>query len=231
MYSFSSLTDTAGDVSCLFHSVNSNAFCVVIETNDYDIRSANRSIGIHELFANACKSLAEDVTIEDIPLSFAKFIDTSLKESNKTPREGVSTEANFAAVSLAENSIFVCTAGICRVHLMQDEHVLNVSKDHNFVSDVLSDTDLKRQISLESDPVAFLVPTRTLGSELLENKPPETWTWKVKGSYAILISSNQYHKFLDPKEYAGRFVRNNLVDVARTEENNRGVLALINKLS
>lgn len=228
MYLFSVLTDTFGDVSFLSHSVNTNAFCAVIETNDYDLRLQNERIGIHELFAATCKSLADETTtIENIPLTFAKAIDKSLKESNKTPREGASSEANFAAVALAKNSVFVCTSGICRVHLIQSEAVVKVSRDHNFVSDLLQPPDLDRRLKLENDSIAFLVPTRTLGSVAIENKPPELVKWDVDGDYDILISSSQYHKFRDPSEYAVRFLRSDLLDLTRLEENNRGVVASI----
>ncbi len=231
MYLFSSLTDTFGGISCLFHSVNDNAFCVVIETNDYDIRTKNKRIGIHELFAKACESLPKGTTIEDIPLAFAKSIDVSLRESNKNPREGESTEANFAAVALSNSSVFVCTAGICRVHLIQEEQLIGVSRDHNFANDLIHDLDVNRQLNVENDSVAFLVPTRTLGSEATEKKPFETLTWKVTGDYSVLISSNEYHKFRNPVEYIMPFLSPDLIEVARTEGNDRGVLASIKKLS
>ncbi len=229
MYSFSSAIISLGGVSSLFHSVHDNAFCIAIETNDYDLRAINAQIGIHEVFARACRLLTATIAIDEMPIAFATAIDSVLRESRRSEIKGESTEANFAAAAFTRDSIFVCTAGLCRVHLIQNGELLGVTRDHNFVSDLFAPDDIKRAVRPESDPVAFNVPTRTLGSDLYGNKPPEVLKWDVEGDYSVLICSSSIHRFREPREYLSPLLTSDLSRVSEAENCQEGFVAVIGK--
>lgn len=231
MYTFSSLIDTSGGISCLFHSVQENAFCVAIETNDYDIRDVDSDIGIHELFAEAWHLLESTTPISEIPVSFARSIDSVLRQSNLSPVEGGSTEANFVAVASNRDSIFVCTAGICRVHLIQAGKLVHVTRDHNWANDWLPSDAISDELTFNRNPSAFTVPTRVLGhSSSPGYREPESQVWTATDEFTILICSKDYHRFREPSEYLGWFLNTDFSDIARNEEHGQGFLALFRRI-
>jgi len=231
MYSFSSLIDTNGGVSCLYHSVHENAFCVAIETNDYDIRRVSADIGVHEVFAEACHLLQSKTPIGEIPVSFARNIDLVLRQANLEQKQVASTEANFAAVASSRNSVFVCTAGICRVHLIQEGKPLKMTRDHNWASDWLPTNAISGEVTFEKNPSAFTVPTRVLGhSSVPGYAEPESQTWPTSDEFTVLICSKDYHRFRDPSEYVQEYINADLSEIARTEAGGEGFLALLKRM-
>lgn len=231
MYHFSTVSDSLGGVSSFYHTVNDNALCVVIETNDYEIRSYNQKLGFHELFAEAFHLINIDTPIENIPLVFAKKIDSILRESNKNYKDGTSSHANFTGVALTKNQVHICTAGICRVHLIKNKQILKVTKDHNFANDLFDKSDLNFDLSLEKNSMSFLVSTRILGFEGSENKPPESVSWEVGGDYTILICTKQYHKFRNPTDYITSFIKSNPLEITTAENVNEGFLGIIKRVN
>jgi serine/threonine protein phosphatase PrpC len=230
MYYYSTINDNLGSTSSIYHTANDNAFCIVIETNDHDIRAYDEEIGFHDLFIQTLHSLETNTSISDIPLNFANKLDLILRKSSRNVRQGESTQANYTGVALSKNHIYVCTAGFCRVHLIQNQHLVKVTRDHNFVDDLFDKDNLNFDLNVEKNSTAFFVPTRTLGIESPENKPPEAQIWEVEGNYKILMCSSRYHKFRNPDEYVKSFVEANPSDTVKNESNNEGFLAVIEKI-
>lgn len=232
MYQMSSIIDTDGGTSVLYHTVHENAFCILIETNDEDLRPKDKMIGVHELFFEACLDISVNTPISDIPIRFAQAISKIFIESNKGGENSTSSEANYAGVALTNDAVYVCTAGLVRIHLIQDRRLLNITRDHNFMSDLLSTGDVARELTFETDPSAFLVPTRTLGHERFqENKPPETSKWPISGEYAVLMCSHRYHKFRNPLRYLSSYLESDPAELMKEEGARDGFLGIIKKFA
>jgi serine/threonine protein phosphatase PrpC len=224
MYNFSIFSNNL-NVSTLYHSTNDSAFLIVIEALDWHLAQIKDERALHKILNEAFRLMDININISEIPSEFARNIDFVLRESNNltTDYKGLS----FTGISLTKDKVFVCTAGYTRVHLLQGEKVIDVTRDHNLVSDIDENTsDEKLDVKFETCPPLFFAQTRALGLEQ-PNKPAELITWDVTGNYSILVCSNKFHKFRKPDEYIKSFVDNSNFKTVDENKQIYGIVATI----
>lgn len=227
MYTFSTVNENLG-VSSLYHAFNDSALCVVIENSDWHLSQAEDTSGFDSLLLEGLHSLKSETRICDMPLEFAHKLDSLLKEKNINAGRD-SNLVGFVAVALRKENVFVCTAGISRVHLIRADHPIQVTRDHNLVDDFLNNSDEVVDVTYERHSAVFHSKTRMLGSTNPDNKPPETLRWDVEGDYKILICSSVYHEFGDPDEYTKSLLGSDLVNLSEHEKKIGGFLAIIKR--
>ncbi|MCD9187001.1 MAG: hypothetical protein LUM44_11250 [Pyrinomonadaceae bacterium] len=227
MYSFSTVNENLG-VSTLYHSFNDSALCIVIEKSEWNSSQKKDKSGFDKLLLESFQSIKLETSISKIPTEFANTLDSLLREQNIKTGQNENT-VNFTGVALTKNKIFVCTAGVCRIHLVSKNKLLRFSKDHNFVNDFLDATNQQLNLNYEKDSSLFLSQTRMLGSINPDNKPPETVQWEVEDSYKILICSTTYHQFRNPIEYVDSFLSSDLLNMNENETKIGGFLAIIKR--
>jgi hypothetical protein len=227
MYSFSTVNENLG-VSTLYHSFNDNALCIVIEKSEWHSSQKEDKSGFDKLLLESFHSIKLETSISKIPTELANTLDSLLREQNIKTGQNNDT-VNFTGVALTKNEIFVCTAGVSRIHLVSKNNLLRFSKDHNFVDDFLDDTNQQLNLDYEKDSSLFLSKTRMLGSINPDNKPPETVEWEVEGDYKILICSTIYHEFRNPIEYVDSFLGSDLLNMNKNETKVGGFLAIVKR--
>jgi serine/threonine protein phosphatase PrpC len=171
-------------------------FCAVVEANEKDPASYSPASGLSGLLLEASRSTPPETPSDLLPLAFAKSAASILLSWRSKAREPQTVI--FASVLAGDEIVHVCTAGDCRVHLIKDDEVLEVTRDHNAIDDPsevvpFPEDDVLRQVYLRAI-------TRTIGFET-GGKEPETVSWVVDSPYSILICSSNVHRYRPPKEY------------------------------
>jgi serine/threonine protein phosphatase PrpC len=224
MYNFAVFNNNLS-VSTLYHSVNDNAFIVVIEAVDWYSSQIKDARALDKILNKAFRLIDINVSISEIPLEFARNIDFVLREQNK---QGADNKGlSFTSVSLTKNMVFVCTAGYTRVHLLQNKKLIGITRDHNLVNDndeniSFGDLDVK----FENCSPLFFAQTRALGVEN-SNKPPELVTWEVTGNYSILLCSDKFHKFRNYSEYIESYAGGINFNSDNEDEHTKGIIAKV----
>ena len=95
----------------------------------------------------------------------------------------------FAALQMTMDTVWICTAGDFRIHLIVDELITEVTRDHIMQSDS----------TVWVPGMAATVPTRWLGGHSLA--PPECHTWKAPETCTIAVCSSQLHHHCAPPRY------------------------------
>lgn len=224
MFNFSIKNNNLG-ITSLYHSVNDVAFCILIEAIDWNFSQNTDNSGFHNLLMEVLCLLDDNTDIGEVPYKIANNLDSILKKSNR--RKNEMKGLNFTGISLTKEKIYVCTAGYCRVHLLKNSKLLEITRDHNLVSDLGSGLSTQNlDVSFEQSPEVYFTHTRTLGFDY-PNKPPELVSWVVEGDYTILICSDKYHYFRKPHEYLESFIRGKNLNLVEHDKNPIGVIAKI----
>lgn len=200
------------------------AFCAVAEANEKDPLTYSSDSGFGTLFYEAAAQLPPLLSPEKLPLDMANAVESVLIKWQKENDRRRTQAVLYSGVLLEKSRVHVCTAGDCRVHLLQNDTLLEVSRDHNLVSDsdppfVSQDDSVLRQIYLRTT-------TRTIGAVPCDKKP-ECLTWDVAGDKVILVCSSRLHRFRIPNEYLSSFLSEPLVLQGTADGHPPGVLIRI----
>lgn len=224
MYSFT-LLNTSQHIATSHFTTNDYVFFAIVEANEKDPETYNKDSGFDALFLDAMKSIQIDIAVENLPLEMAKSINKVLlnwHQENFGPRTVL-----YAGVLLENNKINVCTAGDCRVHLIENNKITAVTRDHNLIDDPVDGISIEDDTQLRY--VYLGASTRVLGVST-NNRKPESLIWDTNNSYTILICSSQFHLYKQPEEYLDLHLQKEQVKGDLYNSYPSGVLIKIEKL-
>jgi len=169
------------------------ALYVVIESNQKDPKEYEARI-LSKLLLSSLNASSSDNSEPDI-VNLAREMADDLER--RVEQGGYPTGVFYSGVSLQRQQIKVCTAGDIRVHLIQQDKLIGVTRDHN----LLSDGEAQQAEVLKGLPIELLcnTPTRWVGNRC--KLRPETLTWDIEGPYSVVLCTSQFHRYRNPEEY------------------------------
>jgi serine/threonine protein phosphatase PrpC len=173
-----------------------SAFCVVVDAGmSYPDQSA-----IGALLTKAFRRMPPEAPNDTWPRRLAGELDDELKQ---LPRDRTSPLFLFyAACLISSNTVVVCTAGDTRVHLLQNEVLREVTRDHVLTTEDQGYVEQFYKGINQSDHPNL--PTRVVGGNNVGKPPPEDYTWVMERPFAVLFATSQHHGGRSPESYLER---------------------------
>ena len=189
-----SVFNTVPHVEVYSHVSADSVFCCLLETHPITPFRQGMDFlkdllwATHSFSPNLLKSQNPPIAL----MSNVHQVLISLKEQNNIEEIGFVT-----GVMMRPNNIQIGWIGDMRTHLIQNGHLLEKTRLHNYFEDPAN--ELIKQ-SLETAPKEYCsVVTRGLGP--LDSKPPETAIWNVSGRHSLVICTSQIHQYHEPDKY------------------------------
>jgi serine/threonine protein phosphatase PrpC len=193
MYIVNSVSTTS-HIEALCKISEQEALFVVIEANEKDSTQYPKGF-LSQLLLTAVSKASKKLNSNNLPLDIANLLRDEF--TKMTDSEHIYNGVLYAGVMLTPKEIQVCTAGDIRIHLIEKQKLMAVTKDHNLIDDVPD--EIPDQVKLMPPEVLRGAVTRIIGPEI--DTVPETRTWNVTGDYSILICTSQFHLYKSPQEY------------------------------
>jgi hypothetical protein len=160
----------------LIEVLNEDVFCAVVDVNEKDYDFYIRSEWLSSMFLQAARSLAPNARIGDLSALMIKSIRRILIDNYGTIC--LVPGVPFAA-AIVSDKLFVRTAGDFRVHLIRENEVIKVTRDHDLVDD--PDPDSPLRLDLNNTPVSFYKSIPTSGiTASNDTKEPESFICEIE---------------------------------------------------
>ncbi|MBS1796145.1 MAG: hypothetical protein JSS81_19995 [Acidobacteria bacterium] len=197
--------NTSRHIVCFSSISGSNLYYALIKANEKDIKAYCRESDIENLLLDAVKLLPDGLSVGDFPKMLADAVETVL--TKRVSRYPDLFHVSYVGIALSKNTVYVCTAGNCRVHLIKNDLLVSSTRDHNLIEEPVEGMG-----ELSSEPGLALfykcIETRqivALKSEVRHRA--ESIKWEPDGGFTILVCSESFHRFQEPENYIRSLLR------------------------
>jgi hypothetical protein len=197
--------NTSQHIVCISNISGSNLYYALIKANEKDIKAYSEGSNLETLLLDAVKLLPDGLSIRDFPKILADSVENVL--TKRVPQYPDLFHVGYVGIALSKNVVYVCTAGNCRVHLIENGTLLSSTRDHNLIEDPFEEME-----ELSHDPRMILgykyIETRQIVALKSEVKHrAECITWKANDKFTVLICSESFHRFQEPENYIQSFLQ------------------------
>lgn len=176
----------------------------LIEANVKDVKAYNEESNFSTLLLDSIKVLPNDFSASSFPKMLADAIEEVMIERFKTYQHLF--HVSYVGVALKDNKVYVCTAGNGRVHLIENDKITAMTRDHNLIDDPIEgfEPNLDPRIRIGDK----YIETRQIVARRGEGKRPvECFVWEANSNFTILVCSYSFHRFREPEEYLQNFLQ------------------------
>lgn len=196
--------NSARHISCVHDSSDSMFRLGMIEVNSKELHFHPYLIDVFRpLLSNAWARIASPIEPSQFPALLAEAIEGQLSSQFDATTHSIFT-LSFISLVLEREFVHVSWAGTPRAHLIFEDGSILSTRDHNLIDDPVE------KFPPRTDPIfqrldRFFSTRQLLAKRGDDDRLPESHSWEIKGRARVLVCSESFHDYRDPKEYIDNF--------------------------